>query len=77
MRWRRRRGGEEGDEESGIIVVVEWTVWPGWLQAVVCRQQQKAVCSMRGSVMKRDSETHHPCRSRRAIKAHQCWRDGT
>jgi hypothetical protein len=72
MRWRRRGGEEAGDEESGIVGV-ECTVWPGCKQwCAVCRQK-KAVCSMRGSVMKRDSETHHPCRSRRAIKAHQCW----
>ena len=72
MRWRWRGGEEAGDEESGIVVV-ECTVWPGCKQwCAVCRQK-KAVCSMRGSVMKRDSETHHPCRSRRAIKAHQCW----
>lgn len=66
----RTVGGEAGDEgRSGMR--------RGLATKSGVQMGTKAVCSsMRGRVMMRDSEIHHPCRSKRAIKAHQRWSRG-
>jgi hypothetical protein len=60
--WWRRRGGEELDEESGIVVDGGRAGWSGckqWCADSSSRRRStgQAVCSMRGSVMMRDSDS--------------------